>query len=330
MTKLRQEMDSFEFLRLQDEPCRHFSERKIHQLLMHNILAFMGCLERFYLAWASNGSMVEQPRKQLFTTEGLKGDLRVMPCVINRFEGALIKAVKVIGTNEEERLVTDKISVGKALLVDSTDNFVKGIFDVCALSSFRTAAISALAFKHSMPVTGMRVGIVGGGRVGFYTAKILSSWLGVEALSVADTDTGRVLELRKILDPVVVHPSTLPEICNECDALFLSTNASSPLFDSAHAGSVNFISSVGADADNLSELDASLLEGRTLLSESRQNIAFGDMHRWQADGLLDEEQIVELREVIGKSAISAQPVLFISTGTAVQDALVCNFLYDLA
>ncbi len=114
--------DELDFLRLAEEPCRYFDEQQIHQLLMGNIKILMNSLESLYVAWAANDALVDQPKKIIFSNAGIAGDWRVMPCMIDGFDGELIKAVKVIGTNEEEAVVKDKICVGKALLIDKTDN----------------------------------------------------------------------------------------------------------------------------------------------------------------------------------------------------------------
>ena len=320
------------FLRLGAEPTRHFDEEHIHRLLMQQLTVFMDRLERFYVAWKSNSDLVIQPKKLVFDNNGFKGDWRVMPCVINRFEDHYIKAVKVIGSNEEQRQVIDKICVGKALLIDEFDNFIKASFDVCALSSFRSAAISAVAFKHSGLLCHEGVGIVGAGRIGYYTCRILAEWLGVEEVFIHDHTAARANELADLIRyqlKVKVFPE-LKGLLESSQAVFLATDSEHALLNGENARHLEFISSVGADAQNLSELDAGVLKGRLVISESRQNIAFGDMCRWQAQRLLTTSDIIELRDLVGKDVSPKRNVLFISTGTAVQDALVCDFINSLA
>ena len=322
-------MNEQDLLRLHEEPCTYYNEMQIHRALMRNVNAFLDTLERFYFAWQKNNKIVDQPKKQVFTTKGLKGDLRVMPCVIDKFEGKVIKMVKIIGTNVEEKHVKDKIAVGKALLIDTTDNFVKGIFDVSALSSFRTAAISTVAFKHTVDPSQQRVGIIGTGRIGFYMAVILSRWLEVRELHVYDVNKKRLHQFKEIFGKKIkIKDVTLNEICKSCTAVFLSTTSTSPLLNKSNAKDIQFISSVGADAENLSELHKSLLKNRKVISESRQDISFGDLRRWYQAGLLKERQVIELRDVIGRLKKAKQPILFISTGAAIQDALICQFLFE--
>lgn len=287
----------------------------------------MDRLESFYYEWGRDPTFVQQPEKLIFTSNGLKGDWRVMPCVIDRFDGSLIKVVKVIGTNEEQHTIKDKICVGRALMIDELDNHVKASFDVCSLSSFRTAAISALAYKHTTAQNDDRITIIGAGRIGFYLAVILKTWLGTQHLVFHDKNISRAEALARRFE---AKSSSLNSALNNCDAIFLCTDSKLPLLNHENSGHASFISSVGADADNLSELESSLLQNRTLVSESRQNIKHGDMARWYKSGLLSLSKIVELPQLLTGNYKSEAPYLFISTGIAVQDALACDFIYNVS
>lgn len=322
-------------LRLHDEPCVHYSEAVVHAAVMEGLRPFMDALERFYVAWASDPTAVWQPCKQVQSRSGTRGDWRVMPCSTSASEdfGGCIDAVKVIGTNEEEQVVGDKISVGKALLLHPTDHHVEAIFDVAALSSFRTAAVAVLAAKYGGYSADMTAGIIGAGRVGFYTAAILVEWLGCSGLLVTDTNRPRAdLFVLTVAERVgrAVRAAGLEETCRASGAIFLGTSSPQPVVDAALACNVRFISSVGADADNLAELFPDLLAGRLLVSESAQNVEFGDLRRWRAAGLIDSGDIHLLADVIADGVRGrpvAAPVLFVSTGAAIQDALLCRFLH---
>ena len=327
-------------LRLAVEPCVHYPEQIIHQALMNRVNEFMNVLEQFYFDWAGDHAAITQPPKQVFTRTGTRGDWRAMPCTIapdrpltGKAVGS-IDAVKIIGTNEEECVVADKISVGKALLLHPTDHFVEAIFDVAALSSFRTAAISVLAFKYCGYRPDHVAGIIGAGRVGFYTAVILREWLNIERLLVCDVNDIRGRDFLDVMTAwygTKVRVTATPDVRRESQALFLATTSRLPLIDGRLERHVPFIASVGADADNLSELAPEVLEGRMLVSESRDNLAFGDLRRWHDSGLIRSEDLILLPTLMANAARSAgvpAPVVFISTGTAVQDALVCRFLHD--
>jgi len=324
-----------DLLRLHDEPCQYYNELQIHNELMRSGTKLMDYLEQVYESWSKNDKMVHQPDKQVFEIEGIRGDFRVMPCIFQPAENLPVKVVKVIGTNEEETVVKDKISVGKALLLNPKDNFVEAIMDVAALSSFRTASISTLAFKRLMgfkPEQKNIIGIVGAGRVGFYTAFILNQWLGVKNVMVTDINQNnieRFLSAKKHWASLLnVQVCSLKDISLSCDSIFLCTTSFSPILSAATVNGAKYISSVGADADNLSELDSCLIPGRQIIVDTMQGFHFGDLKRWKAKNLVNKKNVVEFRKIFNSSKLPLKNVLFISTGAAIQDAITCHFIHE--
>lgn len=316
-----------ELLRLGDEEWVYINELQAHGILMDSSTAFMAQLSDFYDTWPHHDE-IQLPTKQVFENPALAGDFRVMPCVIKPMK---LKLVKIIGTNEEQRTIKDKICVGKAMLIDHYDNHVYAVFDVCALSSFRTAAIACLALQRS-GLSPQAVGLVGCGRIGFYTAHILHRRYGLEFLSVCDPDPvnyGRFTELCSHYVPGLrIQYKTQDNLCRDSDALFLATTSENSLCDSSNSRHISFISSVGADANNLSEIDMSLIKTHRLVTDSLQSIALGDMHRWHSAGKIYLEMVTELKDFTTATHPQDKKILFISTGVAVQDALVCKFIYD--
>jgi ornithine cyclodeaminase/alanine dehydrogenase-like protein (mu-crystallin family) len=313
-------------LRLAPEPCIHFSEHQVHETLFTHAREFMDRLHTFYRDWQDE-TEIDLPVKQVFSQPQLAGDFRVMPCTIAKRK---LKMVKIIGTNEAQKTVIDKICVGKAALIDYYDNHIYALFDVCALSSFRTAAISCLAFqigrKNHLPT-----GLIGSGRIGFYTAYLLHHWCHVDQLHVHDPcpeNRQRFAQLcHHYLPNLAINQCSKDTLLDHCSALFLATTADTAICNRNNSGHLQFISSVGADADNLSEIDASLLTTHQLVTDSVQSACLGDMSRWNNDGLL-AQNLTELRTLHNMPLLETQKILFISTGVAVQDALTCQFIYQ--
>ncbi len=319
-------------LRLKDEPCLYFKESEIHGILFSKGVRFMDELKRFYGLWHKRSGMVEMPPKKVFVTKGVAGDFRVMPCVVKGPGKRLIKAVKVIGTDIEQTIVKDKISVGKALLLHPKDNIVEAIFDVGALTSFRTAAATVLAHHYLAGPSKGKIGIIGAGRIGFYTLQLLYQWTGAREVLVEDPN-GRHLAhylraARRVFHKLKIREGSLDDLCAECGAIFLATTTRRPILSEANAGPVRFISSIGADSNSQSELDPSILRDRRIFTDSKTSIHFADLKRWEDRGLIRERDITELRLVAGERRGKYRKTLFISTGIALHDALVCQFLFE--
>lgn len=319
-----------ELLRLEDEEYIHFDELQIHDVLVDNVSEFMEYLKKFYLHWNSDKDLVTLPKKQIFQSQQYRGDFRVMPCTINDTYG--IKSVKIIGTNEENHVINDKISVGKSFLIHPYDNYIHAMFDVCVLSSFRTAAIAVLAYALIYQQDMSKIGIIGTGRIGFYTVFILYRWLRIDQFycyDINEKSKENFLKLVEIYMPdIQIDFISLKDMEEDCNNVFVATNSEEAILGIHNSKNIQFISSVGADADNLSELDISIIEGRQILTDSYHSMMLGDLNTWKEKNIINEEDVLELNSIIDHPSIKTEKILFISTGIAVQDALVSQFIYD--
>ncbi len=317
-------------LRLQDEPFIYICDVDAHNILMSSSVEFMEKLKNSYMDWGNEKKWVVIPEKKIIKTPNLRGDFRVMPCITD-FSGG-IKAVKVIGTNEENKTIKDKISVGKMLLIDWHDNYIYAILDACVLSSFRTAAISLLAYSLIDDKKNDLLGLLGLGRVGFYTAILLHRWLGVTQINCYDSNPDISNRFKKLIfnyaPELTLNIINKNAVIRDSTSLFLATDSEVAILNDQNSSHLKFISSVGADADNLSELDESIIEGRQIITDSIQSMLLGDMKIWNEKELLSQNDVIELKEIINSQDKLKRNSLFISTGVAVQDALVGQFIVN--
>ncbi|NOR58298.1 MAG: hypothetical protein GQ474_07230, partial [Sulfurimonas sp.] len=257
-----------QLLRLQDEPCISVSDIEAHNILIDNSIEFMDELKQSYIDWGDGNKWVDVPKKKIIYTPNLKGDFRVMPCITNFSDG--IKAVKVIGTNEENKTIKDKISVGKMLLIDWYDNYVYATIDACVLSSFRTAAISLLAYSLVYEKNDS-IGLLGLGRIGFYAAIILHRWLGVNQINCYDPNSIISEKFKKLISfyapDMSINILDSEDTISRSRSLFLATDSETSILNSKNSSHLKFISSVGADANNLSELDETMIDNFEIITD---------------------------------------------------------------
>ncbi|MBU3014246.1 hypothetical protein KO488_05710 [Poseidonibacter lekithochrous] len=316
-------------LRIEDEPFKLIDDLTVHNILTKDISQFMRNLKKFYNDWALDQSLITLPTKSIYSVDNIKGDFRIMPCIINKNEK--IKAVKIIGTNEENNFIKDKISVGKMLLLDWYDNYIYVAIDACILSSFRTAAISVLAYTLYEYHKENAISIIGAGRIGFYTALILHKYLKINTLYCYDIkNTDNFIQLCKIHAPTlkIIIKDTSEEVFNSTNSVFLCTNSEKSILNKENSKNIEFISSIGADADNLSELDSSIVNDFQIITDSKQSLLLGDMKKWEKNNLIEKDDVLELRDLINEKPLNKK-VLFISTGVALQDAITAKYVYDL-
>lgn len=320
-------------LRIQHEPCEIFEDLQIHDLLYKNRKEYFELVEKWFVFWSKHPENVSFPQKMILSTDGVRGDFRIMPCQIN-YDGKMINTVKLVGTNEEEQVVSDKITVGKAFLFHPTDNFISAIFDACVMSSARTGVCAVVAFKH-LAVKGKSAGILGCGRIGYYTSMFLSLIDGVERFVCYDSNSERIEDYKRLVEPFgipVIVADSIETLLKQSDSLFLSTYSRKSLISASDIETygIDFVSSVGADCNDYSEFDESIatLPGKIYVDVTH-SVKCADLKKWVSNGLMSEDKVVEIKDVISGKYIPDEKNcrVFISTGFAFTDCISLDFLY---
>jgi ornithine cyclodeaminase/alanine dehydrogenase-like protein (mu-crystallin family) len=322
-----------ELLRLYDEPCVHLDERLVHRILADNIDELCARTEKTLTGVTDAAGAESLGGKDLFYFGGDPGDLRVMP-----YNDGRHMTVKVIGTNEAQTEVPDKISVGKCLLIHPQDHYVMGILDVAALSSLRTAVGILLGRQASHPgeARAPRLGIVGAGRVGFYTALAFQRAGLIDSCAVYDPAPGAVERMRELCrleaGPGIVPCSSLTELLGGCDSVALATDARQPVLGRADIETygLRFVASVGADADNLRELGDDLPGAVSFLVGSPLYFCLGDLKRWQQRGLLHPGEVTYLHQALAAPRPTAEATCYVSTGFPMLDHAAATLAYEIA
>ena len=276
-------------------------------------------------AVAVGAAQINMPPKQIFADEGIEGDFRIMPCVL-RWGTRHWKTVKVVGTNNAQRIVPDKITVGKALALHPLENFVTDIFDACILSSARTGACAAIG-AEALDAPRARVAIVGSGRVGFYSALYLCAQGGISRLAFHDAVAARAEHAVRALAAIYPHIA-FEARCGEADAdlIIVATTSTRPLLHPSKT-SAGTVISLGADTDEQRELDPAWQQQADLYVESLDSLRYGDLNHWGAT----PNEVTELSWLItaGKRAAHNRSV-FISTGSALFDNLAIGYVLEHA
>lgn len=313
-------------LRPAREPVRCVNDDLVHALLLDNTPAFLEHLEQGLRDIATGRAELQLPPKTVFEDGPGKGDFRLMPCILRR-DGRVVKSVKLVGTNLAQQDVPDQVTVGKAMLLHAEENYVTHLFDASTLSSIRTGACVALALRLLAPRR-RRVGIVGAGRVGFYSAVFIRAIGGVEAMRITDIVPARANALARLLSGL--HPDIdcatgrhFPD--DNADVVVLATTSSIPLCRPP-AGDAALVVSVGADTDYQRELDPAWADAADIVVDTLDSARFGDLRAWLENGRIRREDLRDLFDVLRRPPETGRPILFVSTGSALFDNLTLDYL----
>jgi ornithine cyclodeaminase/alanine dehydrogenase-like protein (mu-crystallin family) len=316
-------------LRLSDEPGRYWSDRRVHEKLSADPAGFIRFMTEGVRAVADGSAQIDMPPKQIFADRDADGpgggDFRIMPCVL-RWGERHWKTVKVVGTNNAQRIVPDKITVGKALALHPVENFVTDILDACILSAARTGACAAIG-ASALAAPRESVAIVGSGRVGYYSALYLCAQGGVAKLAFHDVVEGRAAHAAQALAAIYPHTEFSARSGDpDADLAVIATTSTEPLLHPAGTRAVTVIS-LGADTDDQRELDPAWRQAADLYVESVDSLRYGDLKNWGVSPV----EVTELSRLFtpGKQAVLGRSV-FISTGSALFDNLAIGYLLEHA
>lgn len=215
------------------------------------------------------------------------------------------------------------------------------LHDRCWLTDMRTAAAGAVAAKHLAPADVRRIGIVGTGAQARMQLELLRDVVACDRCLVWGRDPAKVTamvdELRATdwagewgLD---IEPApTLETLVEECRLIVTTTSARAPLIRADLVRPGTHITAMGSDDHGKQELEAALL-GRAdvVVADSRgQCVDHGECFHAVREGLLAEESIVELGEVIAEPTRGRtnddQITVADLTGVAVQDIQIAKMV----
>lgn len=314
-------------LRTSPEPYALITDSDVHRALTRDPEGYFSHMLDSLQAIASGSSTVEMPPKQLFSDPGAQSDFRIMPCVVRGASGTL-KTVKLVGTNTLQYTVPDQITVGKALIIDSRENYITHIVDACLLSSARTGLCAALAIRL-LATRHDHVTVIGSGRVGYYAAFYAAATCGIRKIIFTDcvpdkaADAAAALRVRfPDIECNVAAMAQLPAT----DVVVLATTSLQPVCSPPawHAG---LIISLGADIDHQSELDPAWATAADIYVDTLDTARFGDLKTWITQGRLDPGSIRDFGAMLKTDVTTGDRCrVFVSTGSALFDNLTLNYL----
>ncbi len=315
-------------LRVTKEPCKYLDDYTVHMLLTNNPYEFHSYVRDKLIRIAKGEIKIELPAKQIFSDQETLGDFRVMPCKTQHGK-TCVKTVKIVGTNTVQNLVPDQITVGKAYVVDSNENFVSHIIDACLLSSARTG-ICAVQAIESLARSRRRITIVGSGRVGYYTAMYAACLGGVEEIFFIDLNEHRAKLCARALESKFqdIRFTSGPTFkLDDTDVLVLATTSQTPVY-SKHDIKADLIISLGADIDYQHELNPDLIPGSDIFVESMDSLRYGDLKLWIEKGLIEDKDLTDLFTILKQDVVLKKdtPKIFISTGSALFDNLAIGYI----
>jgi ornithine cyclodeaminase len=220
---------------------------------------------------------------------------------------------------------------GVYVLFDREGLAPEAVLDGTALTTIRTAAVSALATDRLARPDATRLVVFGAGAQARAHALAMRAVRPIEHVAIVGRTPERAAalaeELRAVgLDAVVAGP----EAVGKADIVCTCTTSATPLFDGAELPAGAHVNAIGAYRADLRELDdATLVRAARVVVETRAAALAeaGEIVQAVAAGVLDAAELVELRDVLAHGAGRGgndELTVFKSVGLALEDLAVAR------
>jgi ornithine cyclodeaminase/alanine dehydrogenase-like protein (mu-crystallin family) len=264
----------------------------------------------------------DPPRSALATEAG---ELLLMPS--SWADAAGVKLATVAPANPERGLPRIQ---GVYVLFDGATLAPSALVDGIALTSLRTAAVSALAVRRLAPAGASRLLMFGSGPQAWSHVMALREERPLERVDVVARDRARLERFVERLREAGVdaHAATGPddERVARADLICCCTTAREPLFDSDLVAPSATVVAVGSHEPDAREIDERLAGRATVVVEALSAALreAGDVIQAIELGALAEDALTTLAELVtGALTVPGErPRLFKSTGMAWEDVVV--------
>jgi ornithine cyclodeaminase/alanine dehydrogenase-like protein (mu-crystallin family) len=262
----------------------------------------------------------------------------VMPACLTNPRTIGAKIITVFPGNHGTALDSHQ---GAVLLFDPTNGSLAALLDATAITTIRTAAVSAVATRALARDDASTLAILGAGVQGHAHLEAVCAVRPIKTLRVWSRDAEHAGKLADVgrerfhLDATV--SSTARDAVHDAAIVCTCTSAAEPVLEGAWLSPGTHVNAVGASTPNAREVDSALVAAARLYADRRESALKepGDILVPLREGAITPDHIVgEIGELlIGRAAgrgDDREITLFKSLGLAVEDLASASHVYEQA
>lgn len=271
------------------------------------------------------------PPKVYLDLPQYNGDFRAMPAYLKGTCG--LKWICFYPLNPQNHSLPTVIGI--LIYSDPLTGMPLAIMEASSLTSYRTAAASAVATRYLANPGAKTLGIVGCGAQAQAHIKVLTGGFSFDCIYLYDVDPAKAVELQQLFPGLPIKTTSLEETCN-ADVLCTLTPVRKPVIPKRYLRPGAHINAMGADAPGKQELETEILkQARIFVDDMEQSVHGGEINVAISSGILTKEDIAgSLGEVVAGEYPGRQTkdeiTVFDSTGLAIQDIALAAHLYERA
>ena len=229
---------------------------------------------------------------------------------------------------------------GVLALFDAESGEVLALMDSTEITAIRTAAASATAARYLSSDDASSLTIIGCGVQGLYHARSFAAIRQIRTIALVDRDPAAAERLAcRLVEELGVDVRTGVEAgreAREAELVITCTSATAPVLNAGDLPRRGFVAAVGADSEHKQELTVEALAASAVVVDVLAQCAtIGELHHALKAGLMRETDVrATLADVVaGKATVRPkgdQPIVFDSTGTALEDVACAAVSYERA
>ena len=294
---------------------------------VNRLLPFADAVDALERALRDGLDPEDDPPRSAFAADA--GEILLMPS--SWASAAGVKLATVAPANPERGLPRIQ---GVYVLFDAATLAPAALVDGIALTSLRTAAVSALAVRRLARPDARRLVVFGSGPQAWSHVQALREVRPVERVDVFARDRGRLEQfVRRCLEAGVdarAPEAPAGEHIRKADLVCCCTTAREPLFDGALVAPGATVVAVGSHEPDAREVDEQLAARASVVVEARSAALreAGDVIQSIEAGALAEDSLMTLADVVCGRATPPEedPRLFKSTGMSWEDVVIATAL----
>jgi ornithine cyclodeaminase len=305
-----------------------------HQILeFHDMHSLMERIEKGFVAYSQN--KVNMPAVSHMHFEKPLGDVHIKCASIQEEDFYVVK----IASCFPENFKLDQPSLkGLMFLFKQESGEPEALFlDEGYLTHLRTAVAGAISAKYLGPRNPQAIGILGAGVQAKYQLKLLKHVTSCREVWVWDSKRKAQEQYQQddeLKDFNIHIASGAHEVAEHCRLIVTATPATQPILFAQDVSKGTHITAVGSDRPGKQELDPALLKfaDRLVVDSRLQCLNYGEMFCALSEGMISEDKIVEIGEIIAglKSGRINENEITIAdlTGLGVQDLEIALGFYN--
>jgi ornithine cyclodeaminase/alanine dehydrogenase-like protein (mu-crystallin family) len=280
-----------------------------------------------------------QPLRSTVAPPGLAGFLGLMPGYLGGAVPAL--GIKMLGIYPNNAALGKEAHQGVVMLLDPATGEPRAVVNASAITSVRTAAVSALATDALARTDATELAVIGTGVQAQWHVRAIAEVRKLDAVRITgrDSERGRAVaaKLTATLALPVVFMAEPADAVREAGIVVTATNSSTPVLDHAWLAPGTHINAVGACVPGARELDTATVAASRFIVDRRESATeeSGDyLFAARESGLGPEHIAAELGEVLAGTVAGRiaddELTVFESLGLAVEDLAAAQYVVAMA